>query len=77
MLKFTTRSRSQDAPVRRGLQSRKNPSHDKTNNPKPPSQANIGSAGGTVSTTNLAIANYSARNITLVLGLGVFGWEAA
>jgi len=71
MLTFATRSRSQDAPVRRGLQSPKNPSHDKTNNPKPLSQANIGLVGATVPTTNPAIANDSARDITLVLGLDV------
>jgi hypothetical protein len=69
MLKFTTRSRSSDAPVRRGLQLKETRSHAKTNNPTPPSQANIGSAWDIVPTTNLAIANYSAKHITLVLGL--------
>ena len=68
-MKFATRNRSLDAPVRRDLQSEKIPNHDRSNNPKPPSQAKIGLVGGTVSTTNLAIANNSARDITLVLGL--------
>jgi hypothetical protein len=69
MLKFAPRSRSLDAPVRRDPQPEKPPNHDRINNPKPPSQAKFGLAGGTVSTTNLAIANNSARDITLVLGL--------
>jgi len=69
MLSFATRSRSSDAPVRRGPQPQKNPSHDEINNPNPTSPAHVGLAGDSVPAINLSIANYSARDITLVIGL--------
>ncbi len=71
MLSLASRSRSQDAPVRRGPSPRKNLSHETNDNSNLTIPANFGSVEDSLFTTNPAIASYLPRDITLVLGLGV------